>query len=313
MRAHVGRYRLGPLLIGSDIVIPELRERSDAREPDVWIRLGKVPDRIAGVVANETRWWASRDEYLQRVPEVANFLVRNGREIVIEPAGDAAERDIRAYLLGPVVSCLFLQAGMYALHASAVRMLGGAVAFLGDSGAGKSTLAAFLERRGFPVISDDLCVFDPAQSDDGAPRVLPVAPALKLWPSALDRLGRSPESLPQAWSGELKYRMPVRELEEDVPLSAVVFLEWDEDPDAAPKLVQLNGVDALARLMRYFHFEYLMKAVGRQTECFQLSGRILRRVAAYTLRRPKNFVRIESVLDALIDGLSHADGQLRSE
>jgi hypothetical protein len=301
MRLEVSRYRLGPLLIASEVPIPELHAASEPREPDVWIRLGEVPERITGVVANETRWWASRDEYLQRVPGVASFLVRHGREIVIEPAPGAPAADMRAYLLGPVVSCLFLQAGMYALHASAVRMPEGAVAFLGHSGAGKSTMAAFLARRGFGVVSDDLCVLDPSSGVGCPPRVIPVAPALKLWASALERLGDRADGLPQVWSGEMKYRMPVSEIEEHVPLAAVVFLEWDDAPDAEPQVARVEGVRAVARLMEYFHFEYIMKAVGRQAECFELCGRMLRSVPAFTLRRPKDFGCVETALDAVVE------------
>ena len=134
--------------------------------------MGQVPQRIANVVANESCWWASRQEYLLRVPEVANFLVRNGREVLVQPAPGALPADIRAYLLSPIFSTLCHQAGMYSLHASAVRIGAGVVAFLGNSGAGKSTLAAGLAQRGYTIVSDDICLLD-TRSDAavGAPSI----------------------------------------------------------------------------------------------------------------------------------------------
>ena len=139
MSGGVGKYRLGPFLLASEIPLPELDPIQFDAPPDASIRLGAVPESIEDVVANESRWWASREEYLLRVPEVATFLVRRGREVIVQPVAEAIPADVRAYLLSPIFSVLCYQCGMYSLHASAVRVGDGVVAFLGDSGAGKST------------------------------------------------------------------------------------------------------------------------------------------------------------------------------
>src|SRR6202789_1954685 len=179
MRPDVGKYRLGPFLLESEVPIPELKIQ-ETGAPDAFIRLGKVPEKLENVVANESRWWASRDEYLLRVPGVASFYVTHGCEVIVEPAPDALPGDIRAYLLAPIFSTLCYQAGMYSLHASSVRVGDGVAAFLGHSGAGKSTLAAYLQRRGYAVVSDDICLLDPRGAEAGGTLVVPMAPALKL-------------------------------------------------------------------------------------------------------------------------------------
>jgi hypothetical protein len=275
-------------------------------QPDAFIRLGKVPERLENVVANESRWWASRDEYLLRVPGVASFLVSRGREVIVEPAADALPGDIRAYLLSPIFSTLCYQAGMYSLHASSVRVGEGVVAFLGHSGAGKSTLAAYLERRGYPVVSDDICLLDSrlaeAGGEAGRTVVVPVAPALKLWRSALEQLGTSPEELPQVFSRDDKYRMKTRqpgETGQRLALREVLFLEWADGPDASAEFIPVEGVDAIARLMEFTHYAYLMKPTGRQTGNFLLCGRILSQVRAFAFRRPRDFARIDRAIDAL--------------
>jgi hypothetical protein len=323
MASGVGKYRLGPFILASEMPIPELPALdspapgsdpgSDPTPDTVSIRLGPVPDRIENVVANESRWWASREEYLLRVPDVANFLVRHGREVLVEPAPNALPADIRAYLLSPIFSTLCHQAGMYSLHASSVRVRDGVVAFLGHSGAGKSTLAAFLDRRGYTVVSDDICLLDP-RPRAGTPGstetlVVPVAPALKLWRSALEQLGTAPETLPQVFSRDDKYRLPIHRsgsLDHPLPLRRLYFLEWAEDraedcaqPEAPAAFSPVEGVHAVTRLMEYTNYDYLMKATGRQTGNFLLCGRILAHARAFTLRRPRNFARIDATLDAL--------------
>lgn len=308
MRSDEGRYRLGPFLIGSEIPIPELTplEPDAPGEPNAWIRIGQVPERIDNVVANETRWWASTSEYLQRVPQVGAFHVRDGREILVEPAPGALLGDIRAYLLAPIFGQLCFQSGRHALHGSSVRVNDGVVAFLGHSGDGKSTLAAYLERRGFPTISDDTCLLDSSPGTGSDIRVIPVAPALKLWPSALQHLGASPAGLPRVWSQEEKFRMRIREPEDRLPLRKIIFLEWDEDCAAMPVIQPVGGIASISRLLRFMHFEYLMKATGRQSECFQLCGELLRQARTYVLRRPKDFNRMAQTIEML-------EGELRGQ
>src|SRR5438309_2567636 len=96
MGGSLENYRLGPFRISSEISFPELTPEDG--EPNVWIRLGTAPEKIENVIANETMWWASETEYLQRVPKVATFHVSHGRTIVVEPAPDSLPGDIRAYL-----------------------------------------------------------------------------------------------------------------------------------------------------------------------------------------------------------------------
>ncbi|MGD0798124.1 MAG: hypothetical protein ABR910_10410 [Acidobacteriaceae bacterium] len=327
MSSGVGKYRLGPFLLASELPFPELPALESAAPgpiPDsdaVSIRLAPVPTHIENVVANETRWFASREEYLLRVPGVANFLVRHGREVLVEPAPNSLPADIRAYLLSPIFSTLCHQAGMYSLHASSVRVGDGVVAFLGHSGAGKSTLAAFLDRRGYTVVSDDICLLDP-RPRPGAPEsaenpghtlVVPVAPSLKLWRSALEQLGTTPETLPQVFSRDDKYRLPLHRsgsLDHPLPLRQLYFLEWAEPEDEGSlAFTPVEGVHAVSRLMEYTNYDYLMKATGRQTGNFLLCGRILAHARAFTLRRPRDFAHIDAALDALESHLHHhADG-----
>jgi hypothetical protein len=317
MSAGVGKYRLGPFLLASEVPLPELHPLdADSGPADVSIRLGIAPEHIDHVVANESRWWASREAYLLRVPEVATFLVRRGREVVVQPAPEALPADIRAYLLSPIFSVLCYQCGMYSLHASAVRVGDGVVAFLGDSGAGKSTLAACLSQRGYAVIADDSCLLDTRQADlstDAGPAlVVPVAPALKLWRSAAEQLGVSPEDHPRVFSRDDKYRLKLPQDEAlglRLPLRHVLFLEWADESDPQPIFTPVEGVHAVTRLMEATHFDHMMKAAGRLTGNFLLCGRILAHARAYTFRRPRSFAHTGPVIDALEQHLAQTCGR----
>jgi hypothetical protein len=304
MSSGVGKYRLGPFLIASELPFPDLTLLDATAVPNASIRYGAVPERIENVVANETQWWASRTQYLQRVPGVANFLVQNAREVIVEPVPGSLPEDIRAYLLSPIFSALCHQAGIYALHASSVRIGDGVAAFLGHSGYGKSTLAAFLERRGYAVISDDSCLLDPISSPDTV-LVVPVAPALKLWRTTAEQLGISPDGLPRVFSRDDKYRLKVSEIDDRLPLREIFFLEWAE-PGAPTSFTEVTGVHAIGKLMEFTIFDHLLKPTSRQADNFALAGRLLSQARAFTFSRPRNFAQLDSVLEALEDHLATA-------
>ena len=79
-----------------------------------------------------------------RWPGVGACEVRDGREIAVDPAPGVDADLLSTYLLGPALGVLLHQRGGLVLHASAVTVGGGCVAFLADAGWGKSTLAATL-------------------------------------------------------------------------------------------------------------------------------------------------------------------------
>lgn len=134
------------LILDSEVELPDLIPSSQ-NIPDVLVRVA----RIAVVVQPAS----SAHEYV--VNEGAGtFLIRDGREILVDPAPSASLDSLQLLLLGRVMAILLRQRGWIPLHASAVLVGGSAVLFLGASGAGKSTTAAAFHTAGYPVLTDDV-------------------------------------------------------------------------------------------------------------------------------------------------------------
>jgi len=155
-------YSAYGLVIASEIAFPELPLASG--EPHVAIRFGAVP------------WIEHRatphEEYVFNGDSGA-FRIRDGVDILIEPARGAAEEVLRVLLLGRVMAFLLRQRGWLPLHSSGVAINRQCVLFLGPSGTGKSTTAAAFHRHGHSVLTDDVgavmatggrCVVQPGQS-----------------------------------------------------------------------------------------------------------------------------------------------------
>ena len=193
----------------SEVELAELvpaRDEGDSR-PIVEIRVGAVPESLPGAAPPLHGLQASAGDALLAVPNVGRYLVRDGLEIIVDPAPGASDRNVRLFLLGSALGLLCHQRGLLPLHANAIVSSGVAVGFAGRSGSGKSTLAAHFQQAGYEVLCDDVCVlsFDP----DGAPFAWPGLPRLKLWGDAASAFGHDPAGLDRAMDGMDKYHVPV--------------------------------------------------------------------------------------------------------
>ena len=299
-------YHFGPFLLRSEIAIAELEAFAGGGGLPVQVMLGEVPEKLEGAAPYGKFCWVSPASYLLTIPGVARYLVQGGDTVLVQPASNAAACDVSTYLLGSVFGALCHQNGLLPLHASSVRSGDGVTAFLGDSGAGKSTLAACLQARGFPTVSDDICVLEEAA---GEMRVIPVAGWLKLWRASLNHLGESPEEKDRVFSEDDKYRLYLKTHAGDRPvLRNLVFLTKATEGDAELRLEPLTSAETLARMMQLTYVGYITELTGSHARVFRQCGKVLAGAKGYRLVVPWGFEAMEGVLDLLVRELLGAGG-----
>jgi hypothetical protein len=251
----------------SEIALAELvpaAEEGDER-PVVNVRFGAAPPALPGAASPRHGLQAVGGAALLTVPNVARYLVREGVEIVVDPAPGQSERNIRLFLLGSALGILCHQRGLLPLHANAIVAGGGAVAFAGHSGAGKSTLAAHFQRAGYEVLCDDVCVL--SFDSNGAASAWPGLPRLKLWGDAATAFGHDPAALDRAMDGTDKYHVPIADTgpARPIPFRRLYVLSRAEGGDEG-RIERLRGHDALqAALAQTYRGAYLapMGLTGR--------------------------------------------------
>lgn len=298
-------FFLGPFQFDSEIELPELHGVAGAGSLSVVIRLGVVPKILPSSTVIDSFCQVAPRAYLLDIPEVARFLVQDGHTVTIDLCPAATISDVTTFLLGSVFGALCHQNGLLPLHASAVAIDSGVTAFLGDSGAGKSTLAAFLGRRNYPIVSDDICLLELA--DDGSYRVIPVAGWLKLWRQSLERIGDKPVDANRIFHKEDKFRVFLNESGAgsdgtDRPtLRNIVFLERpaEGDSQSETRLDPLTAGAAMGRLMNTIYLGYLMEANGEYPILFQRCAQILSKTNAFRLRTPRVWEHMDEALDLL--------------
>jgi len=291
-------YSISGLSVGSEILLPGLIAlTADGVAPDVTIRKGAVPAALGNAAAAGPTWDIDGRQLLLRIPNVARFLLDDGRAIVFEPDDGADIDDVPVFILGTVFGILLHQRERIVLHASAVRVGDKAVLFCGASGSGKSTLAAALGERGYPLVTDDVCAITVA--DAGAPMVHPDGRQLKLWAQAIEHLELQERRGARVRSRlEKFYVEPSDAFSEPLPLGAVYALR-EARPPHAPGIERPNAADAAMVFRRNAYRPLLVRRMQQREQYFHAATAIAQLAGTFHLTRPLDFAAMPAVIDRL--------------
>jgi energy-coupling factor transporter ATP-binding protein EcfA2 len=197
-----------------------------------------------------------------------------------------------------VFGALCHQRGITPLHASAIDLANGCVAFVGASGAGKSTLVAALAQRGHEVISDDECFL---QLDTGGDaQAWPGISRIWLWDDSMTALGFDGAGVERELHRYKKYFVPVRSPRNPTqsrPLRRVYQL--NRVPHGVAEITRLRGADAVEVLMQNVYPPRLAHQQCYQSHVFRVCAATARDVPVFRLDRPWNFASFNQGIDLL--------------
>lgn len=289
-------YLVFGLHVASELELPELFEAGGRGEPDVVIRRGEIAEPVQNVGIHLVN-----DGLLFVAPGVGRYLVRGGREIVVEAVAGTAPRNVRLYLLGSAFGGLLHQRGLLPLHANAVEVDGEALAFLGPSGAGKSTLAMGFHDLGLRVIADDICVVRLAE--DCSVQVSPGLPRFRLWQEALEATGRSAGHYERSYAGDEqfnKFDVPIDvegTARKDRPLRALYILEQGD----RLAIERLHGIGAVEPVFANTYRGEFVTAANGASNHWSTVMQLVRQVPVFRLVRPLGFDRLDSDCRQILD------------
>lgn len=283
--------------LASELPLPHGRAGSGATT--AWVRFQGVvpdlgPDSQRGFMAQ-----ARPGHFLFQVAGVARYLIRDGREIHIDPAPGADPDSLRAFLLSTALAALLLQRGFLVLAGGAATRDDRTVALIGAAGAGRSTLLAALQRQGWSLLSDEICA---VKADaEGRLAAWPVYPGLALWRDCLDRHGLPWAARPPLRPGLGKYMLPFEQAADSPrPLTHVVELRQSKAPysDAA-----ITGMERLVPLLEHASLIHFLGAMAVRDRHLGLAAGLTRQAAFHRVNRPRSSVDEAACLDHIMAGL----------
>ena len=301
-------YRLAGLDILSEFPLPDVALRGErSPSPDrVLVRRAPVPISLPDGERFEEGQYDGRD-CLIVIPEVARYLIRDGREIAVEQSPPTNDLEMCVFLLGTTFGALCHHRGILPLHACALETPKGCVAFAGASGEGKSTLAAALAKRGHNVLSDDVLYL--RQDTKKHTLAWPGLGRIRLWDDSLDALGYRDETIQRETRDNEKFLVPIRPLDDPARprvLRRVYRLEAAPEGEQT-SFERVQGAAAIELLMPNVYRLTLAEHMGRKTAIFESCAQIARNISVYTFRRPLRFDRLAETIERLEKHLQDMD------
>ncbi|GAC1495827.1 MAG: hypothetical protein NVS2B14_09670 [Chamaesiphon sp.] len=297
-------YNAYGLVIQSALFLPELISIPETKS-DVVIKLGKVARFPSEITMGRYQFYMNLEEVYFVWEQLGTFLVRDGKEIIVDLLPKVNEDLIHFPLLGMALAVGLHQRGLLVLHASTVAIDGVAVAFLGTGGKGKSTMAAALYARGHNLISDDLVAIDTSRASN--PMVFPSFPQFKLWPeAAASVLGDDPDTLPCLASGYEKRARSAKEQFSQAcfPLKRIYILAEGSTLEIKPvepqeSILHLISNSHIARIA-----QPLIQGAGACSHLRQCTS-LLNNIPIAYLERPRSLPLLSEIAKLVEEELAH--------
>lgn len=286
-------YKAFDLIIQSTFIIPEFIESEGI--PDVLIKSGTVPEELSLEAKKGVNFQATKDEFLLKIDNLANYYVINGSEIIVESLKENAEKEVRLFLLGSVFGALFLQRGLLPIHGSAIKFKNSVCIFSGISGVGKSSLAAIFIKKGFLFLADDISVINHNMN------VVPSFPNIKLWKDILKKLEIDEKTLSLIRPEIKKYHLPIENqfFKEPLPFDKIFIISTKNTPGF--EFEELTGLQKFNAIYSNTYRFRFIEGLQKQVDHFQLLNKLLPNIKAYVVSRPLAPVLLNEFADFIID------------
>ncbi|MBW2732614.1 MAG: hypothetical protein JRH20_09480 [Deltaproteobacteria bacterium] len=284
----------------ADLTFELVTERATTLPRPNWTHQWRLPNgQVTLAHAREA------DNHRLSFPRLADFQISaDGRKIRCLRCPGVAESSIRHLLLDQVLPRIVSHFRHSVLHASAVRLPTGVVAFLGNTGWGKSTLGLSFEKGGHTLLGDDALLVD---SRGRPPTVVASYPGCRLWDDSLGALGEAQEALEVSHYSTKRRVVPSQDDMSRWPQPEhlqAVFLLNDPTKGEGQREVEVEGVRGVRAVMALvehcFHLD--VKDRRRMASQFdELSSLVSSSCRFYHLRYPRDHQRLHEVHAAIVE------------
>lgn len=271
-----------------DLMIPPAKESSP---PDVTVHFGKAKQPTDKYTWDHV-WYSydSPDQLRLNWEMIGTFLIQLGNEVVITPNDNSRPEDIRQPILGTIMAIILQQRGCCVLHGSAALIAGKVVIFTGSKGQGKSTLASWLNKAGYPLLSDDICTMN--FEDEKSLTIQPSFPKIKLNPDVLQNMGEIPDQYPRVHP---EYSKRIKDMGQGFcntvqPVGAICTLATGDELT----LERLQGIEAVKEILTHMlinRFPENQPAELAKNIFFQ-STQVSKILPVYRLTRPRDLKKL---------------------
>ena len=308
------RYRVHGLRLASDLLFDRVEHRADRKQSATVDAIVWRGDRMEETEATNTTRIDAAETGIRIRSRFGNVEIEE-KTVRLYPVQGTTHQALFSYYAVYILGFLLHHREFLTLHASAVEVDGGAVAFIGPKGMGKSTTASVFYERGHRILSDDMVACRPRREE--APQTDPGFPWMKLGDNALRGiLGRDGSDLERPVPGSSKRIVPIhgQQPSRPLPVRHIYVLGYHEEKGQDVEVEPVDGKQAcLLLLSQSFVQMFLDESASSQhlDQCAALS----RRVPVSALVRPRSMDALPSVYGTVrrhLESTSPADAPTAS-
>jgi hypothetical protein len=282
--------------------VPVRAEKMKDAIPDITICYGEVPGELNNPTGCGELYQASLNQFLLKLDHIASYLVLNGNKIIVQPAPDSIESDIRVFLLGSCIGALLHQRGVLALHASGIGSESGAVLFTGVSGAGKSTLLGELLNRGCRMMVDDVCAV--VNDNQGVPTILPAYPRTRLWADSAQKLSQDITEMPRTRPSMEKYERQASEFFWDTPAPLRRIYHLTNDNNNELRLLPMSRFEIFNTVRHNTYRQIFLDGLEMRKPHFDLVSSVTSSVTMRCVVRPNGSFLLKELADLVMKDMA---------
>lgn len=291
--------------ITSSIELPEIEPIPSAEGlvNPIQLSFGKVPDQLKNS-PTETKPFSifNEREFLYHIPEIAKYYISEGKEIIIEALSENLTEVLLFFYSNALAAVLF-QRNLIPFHASGVKINENQIVlFPAPSRTGKSSTAIFLEKKGYPIFSDDTVLLEVIE---GKCYATPSYPIMRLWENSIQASDQyETEDGYELRPGMNKFGISLGEKfsHQKMEVAALVFLNSHTDALSVDKL---KTKDVFLHLANNVYRKQWIAGMKKQMQQFQLISSISQAIPAYLAHRPKSENSFNAFSDAIEQQVIH--------
>ena len=242
-----------------------------------------LPEFKYPILHSESFCRMNENEFEYRVEGIANYFVKDGRCIMIQPLGEDWS-SILLYLYSNCMAALLIQRDLIPFHVSGIiDPIGGVWLFAAPSGVGKSTIAIKLKERGFDIFTDDTALIF---MKGGNCMAIPSYPMIKVWKSSLENQSVFSENeAAQIRADVEKFGIFYHNDFKDEPkkINGIIFIEEKGDDVL---IEQISGIQGMQRLRDNVYRGEWVTRMRKDKSQFQLLSAIAKSVHFWSAKRP---------------------------
>ncbi|WP_209329433.1 hypothetical protein [Lunatimonas salinarum] len=282
----------------SDIELPAFLASDTGADFEVKI-VTQLPEFESAPTVTKPFSWYNEREFGYKVPDIATYFVRDGKEILICPVSEDWA-SILLFFYSNAIAALLFQRNLIPFHVSGVLQGDGVWLLSAPSRTGKSTTALKLQERGYPLFTDDTAL---VFMENGRCMAIPSYPMIRAWRATLENQEAYDKGAAFQIRAEVeKYGIHFHEQFQAtaMPVKGIIYLQEQGSEISISSLKPSLGMQHLGN--NVYRRQWVM-GMNKQLMQFRLITSIAKKVPFWMASRPKGkktFAEFSEAIDSQI-------------